>query len=334
MSYLYICEQGASVGVQGNRFVVKYRDGMTKSIPAETLENIEIFGNVQLSVQCIKECLSRGIDTCFYSKGGGYFGRLRAVGDVHVFRQRQQAKLYNNTEFCLQFSKKIIHAKISNQIVILRRYQRNRQSDIEQDITSMKIMRAKIDGTTSVEQLIGYEGQAAKSYFKALSVLADDAFKFDGRNRRPPKDPFNAMLSLGYAVLFNEIYGKIESKGMNPYFGFMHKDKEHHAALVSDMIEEWRAVIVDSTVMSLVNGHEIRKEHFETDDQQPGVFLTKEGMNIFLRKFENKLRKDVKYLQYSEDEMSFRRALNMQMNQLTKVIEREDTNKYMPIVIR
>ena len=120
MSYLYVCEQGAIIGISANRFEVKYKDGMIKSIPAETLELIEVFGKVQITTQCITECLKRGVNILFFSTNGSYFGRLISTSHVNVQRQRKQAEIEKNKEFKLRLSRKIIDAKIRNQVRLPR----------------------------------------------------------------------------------------------------------------------------------------------------------------------------------------------------------------------
>lgn len=114
MSYLYVSEQGANIGITNNRFQVKYKDGLVRSIPIETLEVIEVFGNIQITTQCLSECLKRGTNILFYSTNGAYFGRLISTSHVNVQRQRKQAELGKNEEFKLIFSKRIITAKTSN----------------------------------------------------------------------------------------------------------------------------------------------------------------------------------------------------------------------------
>lgn len=207
---------------------MKYKDGLTRSIPVETLEVIEVFGNVQITTQCLIECLKRGVNVLFYSTNGAYYGRLISTSHVNVQRQRKQADIGKNEEFKLAFSKRIINAKIRNQIVILRRYVRSRKVDIERSVIEMQNMYKKIDGASTIEQVMGYEGTAAKTYFKILGTLIEPEFSFKGRSKRPPLDPFNSMISLGYSIIMNELYGKIEGKGLNPYFGVMHKDREKH----------------------------------------------------------------------------------------------------------
>ena len=211
MSYLYVCEQGATIGISGNRFQVKYKDGMLKSIPAETLEVIEVFGKIQFTTQCLEECLKRGVNVIFYSSNGAYYGRLISTSHVNVHRQRVQADIGNDEAFKLAFSKRIISAKIRNQIVILRRYARTRQSNIDRQIMEMQYMDSKTGVGKNIEQIMGYEGNAAKIYFKTIGELIEEEFFFEKRTRRPPLDPYNSMISLGYSIMLNEIYGKLEA---------------------------------------------------------------------------------------------------------------------------
>lgn len=352
MSYLYVTEQGAVIGLNANRIVVNYKDGMTKSIPIETMEAISIFGGIQITTQCLQECLKRGINVVFYSKNGGYFGRMISTTHVNVARQRKQADIYRSEKFKLEFSQRIIDAKIRNQIVILRRYARNspKEKEIfkgraygmknnagqstEETITEMQHVIKKLPRTDSIEQLMGYEGTAARLYFRALGELVEPAFAFHGRTRQPPKDAFNSMISLGYSIILNEIYGKLEARGLNPYFGIMHKDREKHPTLASDLMEEWRAVLVDATMMSLVNGHEVSIDGFYREEDREGVFLDKDTFKIVVGKLEKKFRTDNKYLSYVDYSVSFRRAMDLQIMQLIKAMEAEDASLYTPIIIR
>ena len=218
--------------------------------------------------------------------------------------------------------------------MLLRRYARLRKVEIERAVIEMQNMYKKIERATSIEQVMGYEGTAAKIYFKVIGTLIEPEFSFKGRSKRPPLDPFNSMISLGYSIIMNELYGKIEGKGLNPYFGIMHKDREKHPTLASDLMEEWRAVLIDSTVLSMINGHEIGKEEFYTSVEQPGVFLEKEALRKYIKKLETKFRTESKYLTYIDYRVSFRQALDLQIGQFIKAIETENPEVYTPIVIR
>lgn len=333
MSYLYITDNGSVITLEQNRIVVDCKAGNKRSIPIETLESIAIFGKVQITTQAAIACMKKGITVTYYSKGGTYFGRLQSTSHTNAQRQRQQDRL-GSTEFAIELSKRLIDAKIHNQIVVLRRYARTTGADVKDEINAMKVIKERLARSTTTEEIMGCEGFAARNYFSALSKMVESEFSFKGRSKRPPKDAFNSMLSLGYTILLYEIYGRIESKGLNPYFGFLHKDREQHPTLASDLMEEWRTVIVDSMVMSLVNGHEIFPKHFELDEDTPGVYLTKEGMKIFLRKMENKMQTSVKYLEYVDYSVSFRRGMDLQLNKLVQAIESEDASIYKPVYIR
>lgn len=333
MGLLYVNESGAVIGVEANKCTVQYKDGMKKMIPIESLEGITIMGRSQMTTQCAEECMVRGIPVAYFSKGGRYFGRLMSTGHINVERQRRQSELYD-TEFSLQLSKNIINAKIKNQSVVLKRYEKSKGLLLNEEQKMMDICRNKVLRCERIEESIGFEGQAARYYFQGLSKCIDDPFKFQGRSRRPPLDEFNSMISLGYSILMNEVYCKVEMKGLNPYFGFLHRDAEKHPTLASDMMEEWRAVIVDATVMSMINGHEIHKEHFISDLEEPGYYLTKDGLKLYLNKLEKKFQTSVRYLKYVDYPVSFRRAILLQMEQLVKAIEKGDANLYEPLVIR
>ncbi len=333
MSLLYVNENGCVIGVEANRCVVKYPDGMKKSIPIETLEGITIMGNSQMTVQCMQECLLKGIPVSFFSKGGRYFGRLHSTGNVNTQRQRKQCALYDS-EFALELSRKIVRSKLKNQYVVLRRYEKSAGKASENVWKMMHICREKVVECNTIQEIMGYEGQGAKAYFEGLAEVIHPEFIFHGRTRRPPRDEFNSMISLGYSVIMNEIYSKIEEKGLNPYFGFMHRDRERHPTLASDLMEEWRAVIVDATVMSMINGHEIQKEDFIINADEPGCYLTRNGLKIYLSKLEKKLQTDVRYLSYVDYAVSFRRGMALQVESLVKAIEQEDVTLYHPIEIR
>lgn len=311
MSYLYVSDQGSVIGINAHRVEVKSKDGSIRSIPVETLEVIQVFGNVQLTIQCITTCLMKGITVIFYSTKGRFYGRLISPSHVNVERQRKQVVLGNDATFCLEFSKRIVNAKIRNQEVILRRYARNHDIDIESAVLSMHNARKHIPMCENISQLMGYEGIAARDYFKTLGRLIEPAFFFERKSRRPPKDAFNSLISLGYSILMNEIYGKLEAKGLNPYFGVLHSDKEKHPTLASDFMEEWRAVLSDATAMSLINGHEIHKEDFYQPDGDEGIYLTTDGFKSFIRKFEGKLQTSSRYLPYVDYSVNFRRAMDL-----------------------
>ena len=209
--------------------------------------------------------MKRGVNILYYSTNGAYYGRLISTNHVNVQRQRLQAERTKDLDFRIAFSKRLIDAKIRNQIVVMRRYARHGNYNVERSVVEMQNMYKKLENAKSIEQVMGYEGTAAKTYFRELGRMIDPQFAFSGRTRRPPKDTFNSLISLGYSIILNEFYGKIEGKGLNPCFGVMHSDHEKHPTLASDLMEEWRAVLIDSLALSMLNGHELCKDDFYTE---------------------------------------------------------------------
>lgn len=281
----------------------------------------------------MEECLQRGIAVAYFSKGGRYYGRLMSTGHVKAALQRKQSALYD-APFALQLSRRIIQAKLQNQLVVLRRYARSRNENIHDIEVMLSNCIVKVPATKTREELMGYEGTGAKYYFDGLSRCIEEDFAFKGRSKRPPLDAFNSMISLGYSILMNEVYGAIEMKGLNPYFGFMHRDAEKHPTLASDMMEEWRAVLIDATAMSMINGHEVDIGEFYNEIDRPGIFMTKDALKKYISKLDKKFQTDNRYLSYVDYGVSFRRGIALQMGQLVKAIEAQDASLYVPVRIR
>ena len=188
----------------------------------------------------------------------------------------------------------------------------------------LSICRGKIENSRRIEEIIGYEGQAAKFYFRGLSKCIEREFQFNGRSRRPPKDEFNSMISLGYSILMNELYCKNRNEGVKSILPDLYIEMLKSIPHWQDMMEEWRAVVVDATVMSMINGHEISKEDFVFNLEQPGCYLTKTGLKLYLNKLERKFQTEIRYLKYVDYPVSFRRGILLQMEQVNqKQLRRE-----------
>lgn len=281
------------------------------------------------------ELLEREIPITLLSSIGKFYGRLEPTKYINIERQREQFRRGDDEIFCHEVSKSFISAKIKNSQVILRRYNRNAGVlVVEEIINELKQYSLKALNSESVEELMGYEGNASRIYFKALGLMVKDEFKFKGRSKQPPKDPFNSLLSFGYTLLLYEIYTAITNKGLHPYSAFMHKIRKGHPALASDLIEEWRSVIVDSLVMNLVQTGVIKREDFNEPDESGGVYLNRETSKTFIKKFEERLRQHNSYLTYVDYPLSFRESLQFQVGAMVKSIEENDPSIYRPIVIR
>lgn len=345
MSCLYITEQGAKVSVGGGKFIIDCRNGVCREVPEEIIESIIVFGNVEVSFGAQKRILEKGISMSFLSTRGRYFGRLHTTSHPHAERFKKQVYLSDDGAQRILFARATLRAKIHNQIVLLRRYIRNSGGgnvfetkedpvNLDTEILHMAQCEKMIEKAATIEEIMGFEGMAARYYFAGLSKLVDKDFRFSGRSKRPPKDAFNSLLSLGYTIVFYEIYAELENQNVHPYISFVHSLKEHHPALVSDLLEEWRAVIVDATVMSLVQGHEIKIDMFTTDEETGGVIISNQGVRILVRKLEQKMASRMNYLDYLDNPTSFRRGIWWQVKMLAHGIDEGDLSVYKPIRIR
>lgn len=334
MSLLYVTENGAVIGLDGGNIYIKHTDDRIDEIPKNTVTGISLFGQVQMTASMTRFCFTNGIRVGYFSANGNYYGTLTAVENSNVSRMRKQFLLSENEEFCLAFAKKIINAKIHNQLVVARRYiDIAGYIDKDKRLQPLKILHKKVIEAGNINELMGYEGNASRVYFDIIAGIIDPDFKFGGRSRRPAYDPFNAMLNMGYYILNQEIHGELTNRELYPYVGFMHSDKTGHAALASDMIEEWRPVIVDSVVLSLIQGHEISLNHFEYEDDGACRF-TNIGMKLFFEKLEHKMHTENKYLSYIKKDITFRQGLWHQAECLARAVDCNDVSIYEPIMIR
>lgn len=331
MSYVYITEDGARIQKKGGKFLVGRNLEILFEIPEELLDGLVLIGSVQVSSQAMISLLQLGIPVTWISGTGKFFGRLESTSHVQVFKQQKQVVLQDSPLF-LELSRKIVLAKIHNQITILRQYNRRAKSAVvSNDIEFICRIRKDIHKAANKEELMGYEGIIARIYFHALGQLVPEEFAFSKRTRQPPLDPFNTMLSFGYTLLMYDIYTAISNQGLHPYFGFLHALKNHHPALASDLMEEWRPVIVDSMALSLIHHHEITAEHFQRSEEQEGIFLTREGRSLFIKAYEKKLHTSN---QYVDGKQSFRKSLETQAQRFGRALMEEDAELYYPVYIR
>lgn len=333
MGLVCITENGALVGINGGYLEIRHIDKTIDQIPKETIDGISVFGQTQLTTSCIQFCLYNNVPVGYFSMNGTYRGTLKPTLETDIKRLKKQIKLCDNEEFCIDVSRKLLHAKIHNQLVIAKRFIRhsNQREKFNEQLFRLRECRRKVLTAQDKFSLIGYEGIAAKSYFEIIESFVPEKYHFTGRSR-PAKDVFNALLNLGYSVLSKEISGQIEGRGLTAFAGFLHEDRKRHATLASDLIEEWRAVIVDSVSMKVINSVEITENMYWQEDNQ--IVMSNELIKIFLKELEYKMHSKHSYLPYLNKEVSFREAIWYQIDRLGKMIDAEDMSIYTPIMIR
>lgn len=223
---LLITEQGAKVSIDAGKVIIK-TSTLERFIPKEIIENVSIFRNVELITSFIRHCLTRDIPISYSSMRGEYFGRTISTSKDNISRLKEQIKIMQDKEFRRNFAYLTIDAKTNNHLTLLRRLNRNMDS-INKEIEEIVRLRSKIKEADTAEKIMGYEGIISRIYYKSISEILPEEFKFEKRTRRPPRDPFNSMISLGYTILFHEIIGHIESVGLTAYGGIVHGHRRNH----------------------------------------------------------------------------------------------------------
>jgi CRISPR-associated protein Cas1 len=282
MQSLYVSQQGCYVSLRQDCVLVKQGKTVVQEAQLPMLEQILIFGQSQLTTQLIRACLFRSIPIVYLSRMGRCYGRVLPVTSGYRSLARQQYAL--SDEMRLAIARLIVAAKLKNSRVILQRQQRRQgNAELLRAITYLAQLAQQVVQTTSIEQVMGYEGAGAASYFGVFGTCIDHPdFVWTGRSKRPPGDPVNAMLSFGYQVVWNHLLSLIEVQGLDPYEACLHQGSERYPALASDLIEVFRAPIVDSLVLYLVN----RRMVDVTDDfdfsRDGGCYLNESGRKKLL----------------------------------------------------
>lgn len=314
MAVLYLTEQGSRLSREGNRFVLTREGQVLAEIPAGLVEAVYVFGNVSLTTPVITYLLRNGIDCVFLSQDGHYFGRLFASDSrFGLLRQRQYLAL-TDPELRLRVSRLLVAGKVGNQISFLRR-----RGVSESQVEPLAVLQAEARTARDHGHLLGLEGQASAVYYGLYRRLFKHDLGFRGRTRRPPRDPVNSLLSLGYTLLGYAGQSAVYAVGLDPFIGFLHSTHYSRPSLALDLIEEFR-VLVDGLVLRVVNLGRYKAEDFRRSDEDPqGVLLTDEARKRYLADFEGLMARTVPY-PGQERPVTVRRALELQARQLARLV--------------
>ena len=317
---LVVQTPGAQIGQRGDQLIVSLKGEDVRKIPGQQVRSIYCYGAVQMTAQAVETCLELGIDVSYFSPAGRFLGLLRGLPTSGVDARRGQYRLFELPGVRLQLAREIIRAKIHNQRVMLMR-----NGDVPDRVAQLMAgFRDATESARDLTALMGIEGSAAALYFEQFESMLKqrDDWKFDwrGRNRRPPRDPVNALLSLGYSMLAKELTGVCHSVGLDPFLGFMHQPRYGRPALALDLMEEFRPLVADSVAISLINRGEVGPEDFMRNAN--GTFLTDKGRKPFWEAWFRRLDTEVSHPEFSY-KMAYRRMLEVQGRQLWRFVRGE-----------
>ncbi|MCC8150317.1 MAG: CRISPR-associated endonuclease Cas1 [Lachnospiraceae bacterium] len=291
MAVVYVKEQGAMVQRNGGRVRITKKSGTLLELPVSNLDGIALFGNVQMTTQALHFLLKQGVDISYYSYGGEYLGQTAAESSKNIFLRFAQYELYNDKDGRLNFAKIIVRNKIENQLAMIRHHRWDGENAWKDDVSQMQKILAKVDTAGTANELLGIEGKCSSIYFHSFGMMFHCDFEFHGRNRRPPRDPINVIISLGYTFLTKEICSALEAESFEPYLGFFHGIRYGRKSLALDIIEEFRQPVVDRMALKLFNKRMLSKYDFDVDDDR--VLLNEDGFKKFCGEYERWMTQSV-----------------------------------------
>lgn len=333
MTVLYLVEQGATLRKDRDTLVIIKNNSILQRVPAIKVEQIVMFGTVNITTPVIHHLLKEGIDCVFCSSYGRYHGRLVSTESKFGILRQQQLRAADDSDMKLAIAKQMVRGKLVNQRTILMRHNnRSNTHLLEKNVRRLADILKDIHSSNTLDNLIGLEGQGSALYYNGFKQLLKYDLGFASRRRRPPPDPVNSLLSFGYTMLRYNVQAGVNTVGMDPYVGFLHTAEYSRPSLVLDLVEEFRAVIVDSVVLWLINSRVMTEKDFEYDDNTSNaVLLTHEGMRKFLRYYEERIQSKINYPRVGR--VSYRRCFELQARQLARVLTGKDPF-YQPFLVK
>lgn len=305
---LYVNTAGARVGINSGRVVVKRSRKKIAQMRLIDVSQISLYGNVQISSQMMRAAFRAEIPVCWFSYGGWFQGIAHGLPSKNVNLRRRQVAIA--AQAGLPIAQAIIEGKVRNTRTFLMRNSRSKPKLV---LEQLKDLYSRIRESESIRSLLGLEGTAARLYFSEFStMLRTDKlgiFEFKRRNRRPPTDPINCLLSFVYALLTKDLTATVFAVGFDPFLGVFHQPRYGRPALALDIAEEFRPIIGESVVVGLVNNGEISSTHFTT--MAGGVSLTREGRSKVISAYERRLDTKITHPIYGY-RITYRRVLEVQ----------------------
>ncbi|NJD02550.1 MAG: CRISPR-associated endonuclease Cas1, partial [Ruminiclostridium sp.] len=275
-SVIFVTTQGSVIGIDGGRITVwKKCEGELASFPIGKVDTINVFGGVNFTTPFVASANEHGIVLNYFTENGAYRGSfVPEMNTIAEIRRRQYAQ--SDAEK-LKIAKRIIRAKIHNSRILLSRKgvkSTDKLQDIEMRITEDKNIK-------TIDDVMGFEGMASEIYFNLLNECLVGDWTFEKRTRRPPQDHINALMSLTYTMIKNEVQSGLRQYNLDPYLGIMHADRHGRPALALDLMEEFRSIFADAFVLRLVTRAEITHDDFGMDNR-----LIKDSFRKYLEKYD------------------------------------------------
>ncbi|MDN5758494.1 MAG: CRISPR-associated endonuclease Cas1 [Tomitella sp.] len=320
---VYVDRQGSLVRTRGERLIVTDGEESLLRINLRRVRQVVCFGRVGLTTSFLHRAADRGIEVVLVDDGGSLGGRLVAPSRSDPSIRRAQYRVVDDDDAARRIAIEMVSGKIDNMRVTLLRTAR-REDDPAAALGAQRLdaIAESLGGSGTHSEVLGHEGAATREYFQSLRRLADPSFAFEGRQRRPPPDPINAMLSYGYTLLTHEAIAACEAAGLDPMLGFLHRQRSGRPALALDLIEEFRPMTVDVAVWRAVSTRQIRAEQF-THEPDLGCRMGADARHAFLAAHERRMLTLVSHPTAGR-RVSYRVALHLQAKALARSVRIPD----------
>lgn len=342
---LYLHTPGLFVGKKDATLQAKEKGKVVSDFRINDLHHLALFGPVQISTGAIQALCEADIPITYFSMGGWFYGMTRGHSLKNVFTRIEQFRHAADPDLALDHARLFVHGKIRNQRTLLMR---NHIDAPKQALRQLKWAAQSALSATSIPTLLGIEGSAAQAYFSHFGGMIKSRdenpdrksqedgqqmqfpFDFQGRNRRPPRDPVNALLSLAYSLLSRDCSLAAFAAGFDPYVGFYHQPRFGRPALALDVMEEFRPIIADSVVLTLINNGMLQEKDFSRAGS--AVSLTTSGRKAFFFAYEKRINSPITHPVFGY-QVSYRRAMELQFRLLARVLTGE-IEQYLPFTTR
>ena len=334
MATMYVTEPGARIEKEYRRVLVTKHDEVLKVVPLDRLSEVVLVGRgVGATTPVLHALLGAGVGLTLISRTGKLLGRLVPPTPKNIPARQAQYAAAQDPALCLRLAQAIVAGKLHNSRVMARRVARDRAGVDDTPIAEITRCLKALPAAADLDTVRGLEGQAARAYFAVWSQAFTGELGFERRSRRPPKNPINALLGLGYSLLTQNLMTACEIVGLDPYDGFFHADKYGRPALALDLVEEFRAVVVDSLVRTLVNKRMVEEADFRpAGKKEGGIYLTRHGLRTFFTQYGRRLNTRVIH-PYYDKRLTYQQCFEVQARLLRKVIQ-EELDKYPPFVVK
>ncbi|MCF7847858.1 MAG: type I-C CRISPR-associated endonuclease Cas1c [Kiritimatiellales bacterium] len=336
LNTLYVTTQNAYLHKEGQSVVVKIEQENKLRVPIHTLNGVVCFGAVSMSPFLMHHCAENSVAVSFLSQYGKFLARVQGPVSGNVLLRREQYRVADHSEAAAAIARNMLIGKIANTRTVLRRALRDHGEDdgLKKAESRLTQYLQRLETPMPIDELRGNEGEAAASYFAAfpsLITVNDEAFAFGGRNRRPPTDPVNALLSFTYTLLVHDCRSALEAVGLDPGVGYLHTDRPGRPSLALDLMEEFRAFLADRLVLSLINRRQIQPKDFN-DSAGGAVSMTDPARKTLLAAWQKRKQEEITH-PYLEEKCKVGLLPHLQAQLLARHL-RGDLEAYPPFIWR